>query len=481
MANDDLTSWLKASAENKITSKNAWQSTLIEHFVDTNKFSASNGVNFQRASSVLEGCMKVYSTRVDDVSENTLKLLEIFNKDEEVKKKSAYKKKNNFIEKNIANINLKDKEALDFYDPLFSSILLKSEEYFLIDLLENTNLGMVVYNNKSSNIVMEDEKIDLEIEQLPVCDSLKNFDIKTQHIDYIDHQNYQQFDDQTFDNEPSFEMNDYEPNNNDFEDLKDDIGAVETVTSNVTVFQETPFGYFKGWAGPSQWKIKIGNKSKKEVEKKPKQKLFFDFKANYDFNALSSKSDTVLTKQAIIERRKNKNFLPEDYSYEIKDLYRFLKLDGYFVNTGKQENITRNNVDNYDDFDLDYNYTNANNNDLDTNNNNVIVDNIDFTTQFENSLILNDKLNETAQIQLKFTRIPKRVDIKKLKDNVLNLLTQNCNKFSQILNLIPNSYTPKESKDISPHFCLISLLHLANENEFEIKSVDNDLIINKFI
>ena len=60
MSFDELSVWLKASAENKITTKNTWQSTLIEHFTQMDQEMES--VNFQKASSTLEGCMKVYST-----------------------------------------------------------------------------------------------------------------------------------------------------------------------------------------------------------------------------------------------------------------------------------------------------------------------------------------------------------------------------------------------------------------------------------
>lgn len=475
MVQDDLSSWLKASAENKITSRNAWQSTLIEHFVDTDKFAARDGINFHRASSTLEGCMKVYSTRVDDVSENTLKLLEIFNKDDDAKRRTGAKKKSNFIEKNLANINLKEKEASDFYDPLFSSILLKTDDYFLMDILEPTASGMVLFSGTARDIVMEDERVDVDAEQLPICDSLRDFEAAVHSISDDQHR------------APELGMADFTACERSYGQDFEDSGETENVNNadgvspadevKTGVFQESPFGYFKGWAGPAHWKVQLGSRGKEGSEKRPKQRYFLDFAAGIDQSLLENKSDTVLSKQAIVERRKRKNFLPEDYSYEVKDLYRFLKMDGYFSantsnsvdedgrdagsNIGNGVGYGSVKEDAHTDIELDMDGS--------------------FADHFEASLVLNDKpAGDTSdkQIQLKYSRVQKRVDIKRLKDSVSALLKQRCNRFSQIVSRIPDSYTSKESRNISPHFCLISLLHLANEMELEIKTVDGDLLIS---
>ncbi len=173
MAHDDLSVWLKASAENKITQKNAWQATLIDHFVG---IKPKGNVNFQKASCTLEGCMKVYSTRVDDVSDNTLKLLGIFNKDENPKKKQQTKKKSNFIEKNLGNISLKEQSNDNFYDPLFSSILSRNDDYCLLDFLEPSDAGMVIYSHRSEDLIMSepdyDERLDFNETNMNNCESM---------------------------------------------------------------------------------------------------------------------------------------------------------------------------------------------------------------------------------------------------------------------------------------------------------------------
>lgn len=466
MSQDDLSSWLKASAENKITTKNTWKSTLIEHFVDTDKFRAQNGINFQKASCTLEGCMKVYSTRVDDVSENTMKLLEIFNKDEETKKKTVPKKKSNFIEKNLNNINLKNKEDLDYYDPIFSSVLHMKDGCFLLDVIDPTNEGILLYSDIQKEIVMNDQKIDIEVVQLPICNSLKDFEAVKSIT------KYNSISDDCM-NGPEFDINDFTMNEPDFL-ASDEIEKEqnEVIQNEINIFHETPFGYFKGWAGPSHWKIQTNTIMKNTQEKKQRQRFFLDFKAPIDYSLLEAKADTVMNREMILERRKNKNFLPEDYSYDVSDLYKYMKVDGYFAIQAKNtENHTHALAPSpvYEDEEAPINEPEFGFDDPGQ----------DLSFRMEQSLILNDKVTDTesTQIQLKFTKVPKKVDIKQLKENVVTLINNKCNRLSQIINQIPVKYNENEGKEISPHFCLISLLHLANEKGIELKSAGDDLFI----
>lgn len=466
MPQDDLNSWLKASAENKITTKNTWKSTLIEHFVNTEEFRAQNGVNFQKASCTLEGCMKVYSTRVDDVSENTLKLLEIFNKDDETKKKTTSKKRSNFIEKNLNNINLKNKEDLDYYDPVFSSILHMKDGCFLLDILESTDNGILLFSDTQKTIVMDDQKIDIDAIQLPICNSLKDFEAVKSISEYsrID--------------EPQFDINDFtmdEPNFLASDEAENE--PHEIIQNEINIFHETPFGYFKGWAGPSHWKIHTNTGARNAKEKRQRQRFFLDFKSPVDHTVLESTAITIMNKEMILERRKNKNFLPDDYSYDVSDLYKYIKINGYFAtqvmnsikntqfspgndgpNLNEESHLDESPHFNEPDFGIDD----------------------DLGVGVGQSLILNDKLTdiESSQINLKFTKVPKKVDIKKLKENVITLINNKCNRLSQIVDQIPGNYSEKEGKDISPHFCLISLLYLANEKGIELKSTGDDLFID---
>lgn len=67
--------WIKLSTDNKITSKNSWQFALIDYFHDLNVIKDGENINFQRASATLDGCVKIYSSRVESVASETGKLL----------------------------------------------------------------------------------------------------------------------------------------------------------------------------------------------------------------------------------------------------------------------------------------------------------------------------------------------------------------------------------------------------------------------
>lgn len=79
--------WMKIASDNKINVKNSWSVHLIDYFhnlhlfKDTNGGSSStsigsqDGINFTKASCTLDGCVKVYSNRVDAVFTETGRLL----------------------------------------------------------------------------------------------------------------------------------------------------------------------------------------------------------------------------------------------------------------------------------------------------------------------------------------------------------------------------------------------------------------------
>lgn len=475
MAADDLNVWLKASAENKITTKNTWQSTLIEHFTDIDSFKSHGNINFQKASTTLEGCMKVFSTRVDDVSEKTQKLLELFNKEEEEenKKKPVNRKKSNFLEKNLNNINLKEKESEDFYDPVFSYVMSKTNDYFLQDVLDFSQGGMFLYSSPTSIISMNDEKIDLEIEILPICDSLKDFENQTvERVIEHDEPNFDEIENNYSNSEQeNIELDD--PDNYIPENLDDIANTVHMEIEEKNIYSETPFGYFKGWTGPNNWKIDLVLKKESTVKKETvKKRSFIDFNLNNDFSSLDNKIDTVMSKDAILERRRTKKVLPDDLSYEIKDLYKFNIKDGYFRIVQKTvDNIVENEID------VD-NFPDVNNHGFELDD----INNTDAELSFHmgQSLVLNDRIVDTFVEEdpkaLKFTKIAKKVDIKKLKENVEKTIEKK-STIKEVFEEIPKFYSNKEAKDISIHFCLISLLHLANEKGLELKNEGDDIII----
>ena len=67
--------WMKAVTDNKINATNSWNFALIDYFHDMSLLKEGDGVNFQKASCTLDGCVKIYTSRVDSVVTETGKLL----------------------------------------------------------------------------------------------------------------------------------------------------------------------------------------------------------------------------------------------------------------------------------------------------------------------------------------------------------------------------------------------------------------------
>ncbi|KAF2707132.1 barren [Pleomassaria siparia CBS 279.74] len=67
--------WMKLATDNKINATNSWNFALIDYFHDMTLLKEGDGVNFQKASCTLDGCVKIYTSRVDSVATDTGKLL----------------------------------------------------------------------------------------------------------------------------------------------------------------------------------------------------------------------------------------------------------------------------------------------------------------------------------------------------------------------------------------------------------------------
>ncbi|KAH0536263.1 hypothetical protein FGG08_006842 [Glutinoglossum americanum] len=67
--------WMKMATDNKINATNSWNFALIDYFHDMTLLKEGDGVNFQKASCTLDGCVKIYTSRVDSVATETGKLL----------------------------------------------------------------------------------------------------------------------------------------------------------------------------------------------------------------------------------------------------------------------------------------------------------------------------------------------------------------------------------------------------------------------
>lgn len=67
--------WMKMATDNKINANNSWNFALIDYFHDMSLLKEGDQINFQKASCTLDGCVKIYTSRVDSVATETGKLL----------------------------------------------------------------------------------------------------------------------------------------------------------------------------------------------------------------------------------------------------------------------------------------------------------------------------------------------------------------------------------------------------------------------
>ncbi|KJR89429.1 condensin complex subunit 2 [Sporothrix schenckii 1099-18] len=81
--------WMKMATDNKINATNSWNFALIDYFHDMSLLKEGDGVNFQKASCTLDGCVKIYTSRVDSVATETGKLLSGLADSRESKKKGG--------------------------------------------------------------------------------------------------------------------------------------------------------------------------------------------------------------------------------------------------------------------------------------------------------------------------------------------------------------------------------------------------------
>ncbi|KAI5965951.1 BRN1 [Candida pseudojiufengensis] len=176
--------WIRMSTDNKINIKNSWQFALIDYFHDLNVIKDGDQINFQKASATLDGCVKIYSSRIDSAATDTGKLLSGLaakpsdreelpegenalnmsdnedNEDEGKKKR----KSNRVVETTLVDfesIRIKKLDQELAIDPLFKKALAEFDEGGAKSLLLNTlsidSTGRVVFD-ATTNQVQQEQK-----------------------------------------------------------------------------------------------------------------------------------------------------------------------------------------------------------------------------------------------------------------------------------------------------------------------------------
>ncbi|KAF8329405.1 condensin complex subunit 2/barren [Cantharellus anzutake] len=187
--NSNFEEWMKMATDNKINATNSWNFALIDYFHDMSllRNTDDNSINFQKASFTLDGCVKIWTSRVDSVGTETGKLLsnlaqdggaaegdeaqgedverdaEVGEGDDKGKKRKVHRTEST-LAKSYAQLQVKKLE-LDFaVDPLFRKTRAEFDEGGATGLLMN-HLGIdsnmrVVFDSGDSKVIDDEEEAE---------------------------------------------------------------------------------------------------------------------------------------------------------------------------------------------------------------------------------------------------------------------------------------------------------------------------------
>ncbi|CAG8516652.1 3288_t:CDS:10 [Diversispora eburnea] len=561
--------WMKMATDNKINAHNSWKLALIDYFHEMRFLKEGDSINFQKASCTLDGCVKIYTSRVDSVATETGKLLSGLadstkkdndqfseNEDDEgeegVDSERRVRKKTRSettLVKDYSQITIKKFDLEFSVDPLFKKTCADFDEGGAQGLLLNhlsidTDSKIIfdasdaildlddIDNDNDLNAMEEDiSEQDMDLSKLrskfydqlshiftkKICPSLRSFEFSGENngdLGYLIHKSTEDDEDEE-NNQPGssddflFNGIDDNPDYPDFfandefleeDDEADENGIreifnaenviesrnnqpIENENEFVTAManhQNDMFSYFdsaflRNWAGPEHWKLK------RVVKEDVDESTIF----------ISGGSTLILPKLA--EYVPHGYRLPDDIHFSSKQLLQLFLKPEYKLRSKRRY---EEKIDNGDDPEVDENFWAEEN----------INDNAFPDTKFGDNLVTQTRRVKPDQI--KFARTAKRVDVKKLKDNIWKTLVFNNEenftrrslsdnnltsdqddenqttapneqiteqKFTTVIKDLKRIYPEKKIKDISVPFCFICLLHLANEKNLSISVVNEQL------
>lgn len=198
--------WMKLVKDNKINPSNSWNFALIDYFHDMAVLKEGDKINFQKASYTLDGCVKIYTSRVDSVASETGKLLSGLadsgkelrrddentgTDDEGVESQRAHRRRKNRSDTTLASdfsqILVKNLDLELSVDPLFRKMCSDFNEGGTRGLLLNSlgidNTGRIVFDGQvdqqpeenSPEEVEEDARRNRHIESIDLSSIRKNF------------------------------------------------------------------------------------------------------------------------------------------------------------------------------------------------------------------------------------------------------------------------------------------------------------------
>lgn len=145
VSSENFELWIRMATDNKINATNTWNFALIDYFHDFSVLRDGDGVNFQKASATLDGCMKIYSHRIDSAARDTGTLLSSLNISSKQDNSTNIEKRNEVNGRNN-HVNIINKDGV--------GVGAGVEEY---DDEEEEEGGE---NNNVNNIFFETDEVD---------------------------------------------------------------------------------------------------------------------------------------------------------------------------------------------------------------------------------------------------------------------------------------------------------------------------------
>ncbi|KAJ3033917.1 hypothetical protein HDV00_005657 [Rhizophlyctis rosea] len=581
-----------------------------------------NSINFQKASCTLDGCVKIYTSRVDSVDTDTKRLLsgladsdsadrdrtgehdaeeddESEGQEKRPKRKSA--RASNTLEKDASALNLKKFDLEFMVDPLFKKtsadfdeggarglllnhLSIAKDGKIIFDASDATASGMEEEDGDESHDkdIRNQEPIDVTrlramflpklnmIWEQDVCPSLKSFEFGNTSTTFefgrlgesstLDSQEsgFGTYDDAAYDD---FSVG--EDDDNDIDGTGYDAGGADGLGALFSLAEtgmgnhlqeneimmgpstegDNVFSYFdtamlKSWAGPEHWRATAMKKPAKPpgtpMKRAPKPRDLINFldPEEVDYKALFAPAKSSIQMPKTTERTRSAHLLPGDQHFSSKDLLRlFLKPDckikfrrkdgmpavdtlqdghvdeAFFANhenAGVERNEPMVNVEQdaadaggFADYDSD---SDADMDDDIDESAAMLGDHISPGSRGEDVEYGDQLVAEPLKVKavpLKYARVAKKVDVKRLKENIWRKLVDDSDEkeqtisppatpaqaplppptssvagtkqFTGLVKSMDGLYTEKKRKDISVAFCFICLLHLANEQGLNIE------------
>ncbi|KAI9145308.1 condensin complex subunit 2/barren [Paraphysoderma sedebokerense] len=603
--------WMKLAADNKINANNSWNLGLIDYFHEMNILRDGDSINFQKASCTLDGCVKIYTSRVDSVASETEKLVsglaeqksskrrddnddEENDGDEEELKKPKKRGPAKTLVSDFSSITLKKFDLEFSVDPLFRKTCADFDEGgakgLLLNHLNVYGEGRIIFDasdaltdeyDQYEHEVEPNERIDIsklkykfcnalsDMWNRQICPSMKDFKFSkpdasleailsqinlaedddiplapaaessngtSGKVDYIDFDlpnedygmDYPDYGDDGDDYDGGAPGSDDNAEEGPTAAMPTDRDLVHALVKNVdddttSYFEET---VMKNWAGPDYWRrrriIPAPSKTTEPEQKRVrKERIPFsiDFVGNdnVDIKALFAPGGSTINLPKNTEKPSHKHLLPEDVRFSGKDLttlfmkpkftFRPVRSGGRQENTGFQSESADYAMDGYDD-DYDDPGMDFGMPDDQIDSSNLAAEQTfnqtgEHASQYyldadpEESLLgdydssdaIYPTIKKTNKITINYARTAKKVDVKRLKDNIWRELVDmrpaptatprppppsakvpKEQKFSEILSGLSDVYPTDNIKDISVPFCFICLLHLANEKGLRIEN-----------